>query len=100
MAIKQARLEPGRKHTFPNGCRGGENLGPCHAQWLKPLYRQPPCILSRCLCAAVQTLQPYIDNGLLEYHWVDKNRMGVKGKGMPPQLQVRIPRRPDPFPAA
>jgi len=47
-------------------------------------------ILSCCLCAAVQTLQPYMDDGLLEYHWVDKNRMGVKGKGMPPQLQVRI----------
>lgn len=42
----------------------------------------------RASCA-LQSLQSYIDDGLVEYHWVDKAKLGPKKQPMPPQLQVR-----------
>jgi hypothetical protein len=38
----------------------------------------------------MQTLQPYIESGLVHYHWVNKTALPVKGEPgkLPPQLAV------------
>jgi hypothetical protein len=39
----------------------------------------------------MQTLQPYIESGLVQYHWVNKTALPAKGQPgkQPPQLAVR-----------
>ena len=38
----------------------------------------------------MQTLQPYIESGLVDYHWVNRSMLPARGEAgkMPPQLAV------------